>query len=324
MPTAHFASRALRRPRSRCSRSTRRSRRRCSSKMAERRRAPPGRGRRAARRRRRRHDPSRARRARARPHQPARDGRAPVAPSTCASSPTARSVAERAQKLFGIAAPPSEPLQLLRTARVNVARAAARRGAPADRRRRADPAAAARRREGARADAAAEIAADLAARISELEEIPEHAVAEASESLVRALEAAGGLATQRCARRVRRPRVLAPSIVNEMSSDAGDELLGEIAERDETIATRIREAMFTFEDLAADRRLARWADCCARSRARRSSPRCRPRRRELRDHFLGVAVAARRARRCATTCRPRRRSGCPRSRPRSARSSRPR
>ena len=35
-----------------------------------------------------------------------------------------------------------------------------------------------------------------------------------------------------------------------MSSSAGDDLLGKIAERDEQTATRIREAMFTFEDLA--------------------------------------------------------------------------
>jgi len=34
-----------------------------------------------------------------------------------------------------------------------------------------------------------------------------------------------------------------------MSSEDGDNLLGTIAERDEQAASRIREAMFTFEDL---------------------------------------------------------------------------
>ena len=34
-----------------------------------------------------------------------------------------------------------------------------------------------------------------------------------------------------------------------MSSEAGDALLGKVAERDETVASRIREALFTFEDL---------------------------------------------------------------------------
>ena len=34
-----------------------------------------------------------------------------------------------------------------------------------------------------------------------------------------------------------------------MATEEGDELLGKIAEADETVATRIREAMFTFEDL---------------------------------------------------------------------------
>jgi flagellar motor switch protein FliG len=93
-----------------------------------------------------------------------------------------------------------------------------------------------------------EAGADLTARIAELEEVPEHAVAEASESLVRALEIAGGLANSD-QRSEFDGLAFSAAIVNELSTEAGDDLLGKIAERDETVATRIREAMFTFEDL---------------------------------------------------------------------------
>ena len=154
---------------------------------------------------------------------------------------------EKAQKLFGVAPPPSEPLQLLRSARVNslaqlladehpqIAAVVLTQLAPG---------------------MAAKIlnlmpkpvASDLAMRISELDEIPEHAIAEASESLVRALEAAGGLSSND-------PRsefdglAFSAAIVNELTQEEGDELLGGIAESNETAASRIREAMFTFEDL---------------------------------------------------------------------------
>jgi flagellar motor switch protein FliG len=93
-----------------------------------------------------------------------------------------------------------------------------------------------------------ELAAELASRISELEEIPEHAVTEASESLVRALEAAGGLASSD-SRAEFDGLSFSAAIVNELSSEDGDNLLGKIAERDEQAASRNREAMVTFEDL---------------------------------------------------------------------------
>ncbi|CAN5919207.1 flagellar motor switch protein FliG [soil metagenome] len=154
---------------------------------------------------------------------------------------------EKAQKLFGVAPPPSEPLQLLRTARVNslaqllsdehpqIAAVVLTQLAP-----------------GVAAKILnlmeKSVASDLAMRISELDEIPEHAVAEASESLVRALEAAGGLSSND-------PRsefdglAFSAAIVNELTQEEGDELLGGIAESNESAASRIREAMFTFEDL---------------------------------------------------------------------------
>jgi len=154
---------------------------------------------------------------------------------------------ERAQKLFGVVAPPSEPIQLLRTARVN---------AIAQLLGEEHPQIAAVVLTQLPASVAAKVlglmsqeaAADLTARISELEEIPEHAVAEASESLVRALEIAGGLANSD-ARSEFDGLAFSAAIVNELSTEAGDDLLGKIAERDESISTRIREAMFTFEDL---------------------------------------------------------------------------
>ena len=156
--------------------------------------------------------------------------------------------AERAQKLFGaVTPPPTDPLQLLRTARVN---------AIAQLLTEEHPQIAAVVLTQLPAAVAAKVlglmpsdqAADLASRISELEEVPEHAVTEASESLVRALELAGGLATSD-ARATFDGLAFSAAIVNEMSSEAGDELLGKVAERDEAIASRIREALFTFEDL---------------------------------------------------------------------------
>jgi flagellar motor switch protein FliG len=156
---------------------------------------------------------------------------------------------DRAQRLFGsVAAPPmTNPLELLRTARVN---------ALAQLLTEEHPQIAAVVLTQLPAGVAAKVlglmptdqAADLASRISELEEVPEHAVTEASESLVRALELAGGLATSD-ARATFDGLAFSAAIVNEMSSEAGDELLGKVAERDEAIASRIREALFTFEDL---------------------------------------------------------------------------
>lgn len=91
-------------------------------------------------------------------------------------------------------------------------------------------------------------AADLASRISALEEIPDHAVLEASESLVRALAANGGLATSD-----RRSDfdglAFAAAIVNELDQSEGDALLSRMAALDDTGASRVREAMFTFDDL---------------------------------------------------------------------------
>jgi flagellar motor switch protein FliG len=154
---------------------------------------------------------------------------------------------EKAQKLFGVAPPPSEPLQLLRSARVSsiaqllcdehpqIAAVVLTQLAPAIAAK-------------VLALMPEEVSADLASRISELEEIPDHAVAEASESLVRALELAGGLANSD-SRSEFDGLAFSAAIINEMSAEAGDNLLGKMAETNETTAARIREALFTFEDL---------------------------------------------------------------------------
>jgi flagellar motor switch protein FliG len=156
--------------------------------------------------------------------------------------------AEKAQKLFGAPPlPPTDALHLLRTARGN---------ALAQLLAEEHPQIAAVVLTQLPAAVAAKVlalmpsdtAADLTGRISELEEIPEHAVAEASESLVRALELAGGLATSD-ARAPFDGLAFSAAIVNEMSSEAGDELLIKVGEHDAAIASRIREALFTFEDL---------------------------------------------------------------------------
>jgi flagellar motor switch protein FliG len=154
---------------------------------------------------------------------------------------------DRAQRMFGALVPATEPLQLLRTARVN---------AIAQLLTEEHPQIAAVVLTQLPAGVASKVlqlmppeaSADLTARIAELEEVPEHAVAEASESLVRALEIAGGLATSD-QRSEFDGLAFSAAIVNELSTEAGDDLLGKIAERNEAIATRIREAMFTFEDL---------------------------------------------------------------------------
>lgn len=156
---------------------------------------------------------------------------------------------DRAQKLFGAAPAPSiPPLQLLRTARVNALAQLLTEEHP-------QIAAVVMTQLPSRVVAKVlalmtpEQQADLTARIAELEEVPELAVNEASESLVRALEAVGGLSTSD-ARATFDGLAFSASIVNEMTSEEGDNLLELIANNvNDQVATRIREAMFTFEDL---------------------------------------------------------------------------
>jgi flagellar motor switch protein FliG len=94
----------------------------------------------------------------------------------------------------------------------------------------------------------AQAAGDLLARLSDLDEVPEHAVTEASESVVRALASAGGLSTSD--RRADFDGLaFSAALLNEMPKDDGDRMLERVAEHDDAAAKRLREAMFTFEDL---------------------------------------------------------------------------
>ncbi|MGN6109496.1 MAG: flagellar motor switch protein FliG [Kofleriaceae bacterium] len=190
---------------------------------------------------------------------------------------------ERAHKLLSPPPATPEPVQLLRTARVN---------ALAQLLAEEHPQIAAVVLTQLPPELAAKVlelmtpeqAADLTSRISTLDEVPEHAVTEASESLVRALEAVGGLASSD-ARAEFDGLAFSAAIVNQMSSEEGDRLLERISERDEQAASRIREAMFTFEDLQriATREmgnLLRAVQSGVLVTAMQAAPA------ELRDHFL--------------------------------------
>jgi flagellar motor switch protein FliG len=154
---------------------------------------------------------------------------------------------ERAQQLFKEHIPPPEPLVLLRTARINVL---------AKLLSDEHPQIAAMVLTQLPTSTAAKIlnlldpglAADLTNRISQLDEVPALAIAEASESLVKELELAGGLASSD-ARTEFDGLAFSAAIVNEMSSEVGDDLLAGVAGIDEQAAARIREALFTFDDL---------------------------------------------------------------------------
>jgi flagellar motor switch protein FliG len=93
-----------------------------------------------------------------------------------------------------------------------------------------------------------ELAAELTSRLADLEEIPDRAVLEASDQLVRALASTGGLQSSD-QRSEFDGLAFAAALVNEMTTDDGDALLARVGERDAAIAARVREAMFTFDDL---------------------------------------------------------------------------
>ncbi len=162
----------------------------------------------------------------------------------------ARSLGEdRAERLFAppVVAPPPEPIEQLRNARTQ---------ALADVLAEEHPQVAAMVLTQLPALTAAgvllamprELAAELATRVAGLDEVPDHAVLEASTSLVSALAANGGLASSDH-RSDFDGLAFAASIVNEMAGDDGDRLLEQMGAIDEATVARVREAMFTFEDL---------------------------------------------------------------------------
>jgi len=93
----------------------------------------------------------------------------------------------------------------------------------------------------------AEQQADLLGRIASLEEVPRAAVDSASEALARTLAATGGLEAGE--RGEFDGLAAAAALLNEMPGDASERLLSALAQADAALAPKIREAMFTFEDL---------------------------------------------------------------------------
>ncbi len=90
---------------------------------------------------------------------------------------------------------------------------------------------------------------EIIARIAGLEEIPRDALEVASEAVVRGLDAAGG--AQGADKRTNFDGVAyCASLLNELPSDDTERILEELEENDFEQVPKIREAMFTFEDLS--------------------------------------------------------------------------
>ena len=89
---------------------------------------------------------------------------------------------------------------------------------------------------------------DILARIATLREVPAHAVQIASESLARTLAAAGGLGIEE--RREFDGVSFSAGMLNELPPTDTERLLSGLQDRHEKLVPKIREAMFTFEDLA--------------------------------------------------------------------------
>lgn len=89
---------------------------------------------------------------------------------------------------------------------------------------------------------------DLLGRIAALEEIPGAIVQLASEALAKALAAAGGIPSE-SERKQFDGVAFTASLLNELAPDQTDRLLTAIGDTNERLAPKIREAMFTFEDL---------------------------------------------------------------------------
>ncbi len=90
---------------------------------------------------------------------------------------------------------------------------------------------------------------DIIGRLAGLTEIPAEAVALASEALARALESAGALGDGAEKKKFDGVQFTA-GLLNDLSPDDSQRLLGELNERFEKVAPKVRDAMFTFEDLS--------------------------------------------------------------------------
>ncbi len=88
---------------------------------------------------------------------------------------------------------------------------------------------------------------DLIGRMVSLEEIPAEALEVASETLLRALRDAGGVDAG--GGREFDGVAFTAALFNELPKEEADRLLEDIEDSDPEVAPKIREAMFTFEDL---------------------------------------------------------------------------
>jgi flagellar motor switch protein FliG len=154
---------------------------------------------------------------------------------------------DRAQELFSPAAPPSAPLELIKNARTATVAELLAEEHP--------QVAAVILSQLPRAQAAEillvmtkEQQADLLGRIASLETVPPHMVELASEALAKALAAAGALSEESDSRDFD-GIAFAAELLNELGPTDSERLLGALGEANAKLAPRIREAMFTFEDL---------------------------------------------------------------------------
>jgi flagellar motor switch protein FliG len=88
---------------------------------------------------------------------------------------------------------------------------------------------------------------DLLTRVAGLEEVPASAVDLASEALAKALAASGAVAAGE--RSEFDGVAFAAGMLNELPAGDSERLLATMSERDDKLGGKVREAMFTFEDL---------------------------------------------------------------------------
>jgi flagellar motor switch protein FliG len=95
----------------------------------------------------------------------------------------------------------------------------------------------------------AEVQGELIGRVAALEEVPAEMVTLASEALAKALASSGGL-NQSDERRDFDGVAFAADLLNELAPADSERLIGNVEQSHGKLAPRIREAMFTFENLA--------------------------------------------------------------------------
>jgi flagellar motor switch protein FliG len=95
----------------------------------------------------------------------------------------------------------------------------------------------------------AERQADILGRLASLTEIPAETVQLASEAVARSLASAGALG-DRSERRKFDGVTFTAGLLNEMPPDDTERLLNDMSNKYEKVATRVRDQLFTFEDLS--------------------------------------------------------------------------